>query len=239
MRLTRRQAPLAGFRVAQGWALLLASMSPMALAQGLQPTLTVSSINGSKFQANQTITTSGSVTVNGSSPYPSVVFLAGTQITLLPGFQATAPAGSAGNTFTASIAPPDFVVSVTTTTPAVTPGSVATYTPTVTGIFNFSGMVALSTTGVPSTVTASMSSPSVTVPMNGSTPSTLTLTTSTTTAPNTYSFNVMGMASVQHTAGTALTVSSQPQVQNPISPQPAALREYIRLGGRVVAIENR
>ena len=70
--------------------------------------LTVTSSTPPPYQANVSITTSGSVIVNGSA---SVTYTTGSQIYLEPGFTATA--GTAATTFRAVIAPPPTYTTIT------------------------------------------------------------------------------------------------------------------------------
>ncbi|MGH9615625.1 MAG: hypothetical protein ACRD28_02705 [Acidobacteriaceae bacterium] len=72
---------------------------------------------------------------------------------------------------------PDFSVAISPSSQSVKYGATATYTVPVSGIYNFSGSVALAVTGLPSGETASLSPSTVTV--SGSAPATATLTIAT------------------------------------------------------------
>src|SRR5579885_1354388 len=105
-----------------------ALLGPGLKAQGLQPGVTVTSGNSPVVQADQTITTSGTVTISSGT---SVTFQAGNTITLQNGFHATS-----GSSFHAFIAKPDFVINVTPTAGAtVLAGGSVTYNVTVSSIF--------------------------------------------------------------------------------------------------------
>ena len=103
----------------------------LALLAQAPDNLTVTSATPPPYQANVSLTTSGSITVNGSA---SVIFRAGSTISLEPGFTATA--GSAATTFHAIIAPP-IGVSVSPSGPiTLTQSQTQQFTATVTGTSN-------------------------------------------------------------------------------------------------------
>ncbi len=165
-----------------------ALLGPGLKAQGLQPGVTVTSGNSPVVQADQTITTSGTVTISSGT---SVTFQAGNTITLQNGFHATS-----GSSFHAFIAKPDFVINVTPTAGAtVLAGGSVTYNVTVSSIFNFPGTVYFSpagVTGLPQGATASFSASSIAPPVNTtSNPITLTITTASGITGN-YAFTVVG-----------------------------------------------
>lgn len=95
--------------------------------------------------------------------------------------------------------PPDFSISATPTSMSVTPGSSQTATLTVQSLYNFTGTVNLdvsvgpadtSASLSPAAPTASLSPTSVTVAGNGSSTSTLSVSTSLLTTPGTYTVTV-------------------------------------------------
>ena len=188
------------------------------------------------YQADTYLTTitGQSIVYTGN---PAVAYQAGTQINLNPGFQATAQPGS-GIAFMASIAPPDFQIWLTTASPVASPNSSTTYTVNVAGIFNFAGNVGLSLTGLPSTMTATFTpTPPIAVPLNNTATGTLTLGIGT-TAQNTYPFTVTGTSgNTSHGAVAAISVAPQADRLPPVTPVQSS-REYIWLGGRIVAIEH-
>jgi hypothetical protein len=168
-------------------ACALVSVGHGLRAQGLPNSQTVTSGSSPVVQANQSITTSGTVTVSSGT---SVTFQAGNTITLQNGFQA-----SAGSNFHAFVATPDFVINVTPTSSstALAGGSV-TYNVTVSSIFNFTGTVYFSpagVTGLPQGATASFSAGAITPTANStSKPITLTITTAAGITGN-YAFTVL------------------------------------------------
>jgi len=175
------------------WTSLL--FTQVALAQGLPVTLPVSSCGQALYQADSVITTTGSFTCSGN-----VMFQAGTQITLNPGFQT-----ATGSTFTASLAPPDFQIGISPASGTAQPGIAATYNVTVAGIFNFGGPVALTYSG-PAGTSGTFSAQTVTVPTNGVVPVTLTVS-DTSASAGTFPITVTATSgSLLHTATASLTI---------------------------------
>jgi hypothetical protein len=80
-------------------ALLLGAVS--LVGQGLPDNLTVTFATPPPYQANLSVQTSGTVTVNGTG---TTTYLGGTQVVLTPGFTAIATSGTTP-TFIANIAP--------------------------------------------------------------------------------------------------------------------------------------
>ncbi|HYX52900.1 MAG TPA: Ig-like domain-containing protein [Candidatus Limnocylindrales bacterium] len=102
---------------------------------------------------------------------------------------------------------PDFILSTTPSTLSVAQGSSGTTRISTTVAGGFNSAISLSTSGLPSGVTASLSPTSIAAPGNGS--STLTLTAAS-TAP-TGTFNVTATATgggITHTATVALSIST-------------------------------
>jgi endoglucanase len=98
--------------------------------------------------------------------------------------------------------PPDFSVTATPASQAVTVGSNATYTTTVSALNGFSGSVALSVSGLPSDATASFNPASV----SGSGTSTLTIVTGGTTG--TFPLTITGASGIlTHSAAVTLTIN--------------------------------
>src|SRR6266508_2114405 len=113
--------------------------------------------SGTVFQgANQSIAADSGYTVSGGA---SVVFRAGSSITLGTGFQATA--GTAGTTFSAGIAAPDFTLGISPSSSGAGKGLSTAYTVTVTRLYGFAALPALSVTAVPAGAPASFGAPSV------------------------------------------------------------------------------
>jgi hypothetical protein len=104
---------------------------------------------------------------------------------------------------------PDFSVSCSPSSLSVQQGSAGTSTCIVSSTNGFSSPVSLSCTGLPSGASCSFNPPSPTPPPNGSTNSTLTLSTLATTVPGSYSVQVQGTSgSTVRSASLALTVTS-------------------------------
>ena len=176
-------------------AAALLSLASLCQAQTLQlpATATTWSSGDSTAWAASSITASGpanaTLTINHTA---HITFVAGTQISLEPGFTASTNADSTGITFHAAIGtvPPDFTVSIAPITATVVAGASASYTVTVTPVNGFVGTVTfqLQSPGWPAGVYASFSPSSITT--SGST----TMTVSTTAGGTTgnFPFTVMG-----------------------------------------------
>jgi len=142
------------------------------------------------------VTTTGSFTCSGN-----VMFQAGTQITLNPGFQT-----ATGSTFSASIVRPDFQIGISPASGTAQPGVAATYTVTVAGIFNFGGSVALTYSG-PTGTSGTFSAQTVTVPTNGLAPVTTLTVSDTSASAGTYPITVTATAgTASHAASSNLTI---------------------------------
>jgi len=100
---------------------------------------------------------------------------------------------------------PDFSLGLKPATQAILQGVSTTYTATVSPLNGFTGTVSLVAHGLPSGVTAAFSPPTV----SGSGSSTLTVSTSISTLPGTYTLSVVGTSgSLSHSATVTLTVQS-------------------------------
>ncbi len=131
------------------------------------------------------------------------------------------PTVSSPFTYTATVPPPDFAISITPASRTVTRGESTTYTVTVKSIGGYSGHVALSVSGLPSGAGYSLPS-RVTPPANGSAVATLTVTTTTSAAAGNYTVTVTGTGSGTKTASAGLTVTapSPPPPPPPTQPLP-------------------
>jgi hypothetical protein len=111
---------------------------------------------------------------------------------------------------------PDFSISATPATQAVTEGSSTTYTLTIGAVNGFAGTVTLSANGLPTGATASF----VPTTVSGGGTSTLTVTTGSTTPTGTSMLTITGTSgSLTHTATTNLavtdfTISASPASQS-------------------------
>jgi subtilase family serine protease len=102
---------------------------------------------------------------------------------------------------------PAFAISASPASVSVLQGSSGASTITTTVSGGFSSAIALTATGQPTGVTATLSPTSIAAPGSGS--STLTLTVASTTAAGTYTITVTGTGGgISHTATVALTVTA-------------------------------
>lgn len=109
--------------------LALAAIAAADATAQIPDNLTITSATPPPFVANKTIVTSGSVTVNGST---NVVYQAGNQITLQPGFTATAGASTTFKTILTAGGLP--TVSQNPSNVSVTTGASVSFTSTANGI---------------------------------------------------------------------------------------------------------
>ena len=104
----------------------------------------------------------------------------------------------------------DFNVTLANEELEVRVGESETVSLTVWSASNFNSQVSLSLTGAPSGVTHSFSPDSVTPPQNGSTGSTLTISTSSTASPGTYSLSIVGTyGNLSHSDTLSLTINPE------------------------------
>lgn len=137
-----------------------------------------------------------------------------TAATMAPGtypLTVTAASGSIVRTSPATLVvtgPPDFTLAGSPSLQAVTAGGTATFAVTVGALNGFTGTVAFSVSGLPTSVgTATVNPASVTSAGTAQ----LTVGTSATAAPGSYSLTVSGTSdSVVHTAAVTLTVTAPP-----------------------------
>jgi hypothetical protein len=178
------------------------------------PNTTISSGTDTYSAMNSISANSGFVVSNSAS----VTFRAGSQITLGPGFHATA--GSASPTFHAVIGPITGLVITTTSLPVATVG--VCYSVQLTAAGGISPYHNWSAVGSLPPGLALNSSTGV---ING---------TPTTSAGSPFNFNVTVMDNAN--------VTSPPQsLSIPVNTSgggPGPSREYIRLGNKVIAVEN-
>src|SRR5439155_13308669 len=106
--------------------------------------------------------------------------------------------------FTGCPAGPDFSVSASPASRTVLQGNSTTYTVTVAPSGGFSGTVTLGASGLPSGASASFSPPTIT----GSGSSTMTVTTSGSTPPGTYTLTITGTSgNLTHSTTVTLVVT--------------------------------
>ncbi|HZQ68697.1 MAG TPA: SBBP repeat-containing protein [Terriglobales bacterium] len=174
-------------------------------------TMTFSTYLGGSGQEDVTSTgVSGAIVVDASNNIYVVGDTSSADFPASSGAFQTAFGGGVADAFVAKFAPsagtPDFSVSATALSPAsVTAGTSATSTVTVTGLFGFSGTVALSCSNItPTGPTCSFNPTSVA----GSGISTLTVST-TGVAAGSYTFTVTGTSgALAHSTTVTLTVTA-------------------------------
>jgi len=180
---TATVAPLNGFT---GTVMLGVSGLPSGTTGVFSPT----SVTGSG-SSTLTVTTSTS-TPAGSYP----LTLTGTSGSLSHNATVTLVVNSSSS--------PDFTIAATPSSVTVSPGSLASYTDTVTALNGFTGKVTFSVSGLPSGGRSQFSPASVT----GSGSVTMHIGTSTSTPAGTYALTVTGTSgSLQHSTTVTLVVS--------------------------------
>ena len=114
-------------------------------------------------------------------------------------FVASAPASST----------PDFAIDVSPTSRSVVPGGQTTYTVTVTPLAGFTGLVNLSTVGLPAGAVGTFNPAAINITDATSKTSTLSVTTGLSTPVNNHSFNINAQSgSTQHSVQATLNVVS-------------------------------
>jgi hypothetical protein len=147
-----------------------------------------------------------------TSPEPSTLTVTTTGSTA-PGtytLTITGISGNLTNTATATLvvnAAPDFSISTSPSSQSVNPGANTTYTAAITALNGFTGTVSFSVSGLPTGATGSFSPNSV----NGSGSSTLTVSTTTSIAPGTYTLTVTGTSGSLAHSGTVTLVVNTPE----------------------------
>ena len=131
-------------------------------------------------------------------------------------------------TVTVVVPPPaDFTITAAPGARTVAPGESAAYTVTVEALSGFNQAVTLSASGLLTGGTAGFAPASLSAPYTAS--STLTVTVPAGAPEETAVVTVTGTAgALSHTVSVSLTVTTSPPLQ----------REYIYLGGRVIAVES-
>jgi hypothetical protein len=209
-----------------------AAPSSLTITQGSNgtSTITITSLNG--FNAATTLSASGlpSGVTAAFSTNPVTPPANGTVTSILTltasasattGTATVTISGTSGSTaHTANIAltvnaaaSPNFTIASPASV-AVTQGGTGTSTVTITSQNSFNSATTLSTTGLPTGVTAGFSTNPVTPPANGSATSTLTFTASASATVGTATVTVTGTSgSLVHSTTIALTVNSSTGLQ--------------------------
>lgn len=122
-------------------------------------------------------------------------------------------------------ATPDFSLSASPASlPAITQGGSSNSTVTVSSLSGFTSAVGLTLSGCPTGATCGFSSPSVTPPANGTTTSTLTVSTTATTATGAFTLTLSGSSgTLLHKITVSGTVNTAPVPNFSISASPTSL----------------
>ncbi len=215
---------------------IAAAPSSLTVTQGANgsSTITITSLSG--FNAATTLSASGlpsGVTAafstnpvtppaNGTATSTLTLTASSTAATGAATVTITGTSGSTTHTTTIALtvnaaAQPNFTIGASPSSVSVTQGGNGTSTVTVTSQNAFNSATTLSTTGLPSGVTAAFSTNPVTPPANGSAASTLTLTASSTATVGTATVTVTGTSgTLTHSTTIALTVSSSVGLQTAV-----------------------
>lgn len=158
---------------------------------------------------NAAVTATNPITVDLANAYVTGYTASANFPTAVP----LQPAKSGGqDTFVAKIADvtpaADFALSLTPASRTVNPGSGTTYTVNATPAGGFTGNISLSITGLSNDTTTSFNPSSIAITDASAKSSTLTITTTGSTPPGTYSLNVTATSgNLQHSASGQLIVS--------------------------------
>jgi len=134
---------------------------------------------------------------------------------------------------------PDFEISVSPSSRTINPGQSTTYTVTVTSINGFSSEVSLDGSITPSSdyISLKFNPESVIPPSDGSEQSTLTVSTTSTVTPDSYTLTITGASEGKtHSAAITMIVRKRPNQPpiayiNEISPSPATQGESVSFSG--------
>ena len=213
-----------------------AAPSSLTVTQGSNGTSTITVTSLSGFNAATTLSASGlpsGVTAafstnpvtppaNGTASSTLTLTASSTATTGAATVTITGTSGSTTHTTTIALtvnaaAQPNFTIGASPSSVAVTQGGNGTSTITITSQNAFNSATTLSTSGLPSGVTAAFSTNPVTPPVNGSVTSTLTLTASATATTGAAAVTVTGTAgSLTHSTTIALTVNSSVGLQTAV-----------------------
>jgi hypothetical protein len=194
---------------------------------GFNGTVTLAAPTGLPSGATYSFSPSSSIT--GSQP-ATLTIIAGSA-TGTSTITVNGTSGALSHTASTSLvvnSQPDFNISLSpSTAQTVAPGNSLTYTVTVTGIGGFNSAVSLSAPSLPAGVTATFT-PTAISP--GQTATLILSAAATGTTPGSYTLTVRGTSgTLSHDTTGTYTITT---------PAGAQLKEYIRLGNRVIAIEN-
>ena len=194
-----------------------ASPSSQTVTQGNNTTYTTSISALSGFTDTVNLSVSGLPAAATATFNPASVTGSGNS-TLTVSTATTTPTGtytltitgtsgtlSHSTTVTLVVSTPDFGISATPGSQAVTQGNNTTYTTTINALNGFTNTVNLSVSGLPAAATASFNPTSVA----GSGSSTLTVSTATTTPTGTYTLTITGTSgTLSHSTTVALVINA-------------------------------
>ncbi|MGO9588892.1 MAG: beta strand repeat-containing protein [Candidatus Acidiferrales bacterium] len=195
-----------------------------AVVPGARASYTASVIPLNGFTGNVTVSVSGLPSGATAQVTPSVVMHGSGSASLLINTTASTPLGSYVLTVTGTCGtlvhstsiqlnvnatPGDFGATINPTSDTIAVGGFASYSINLFPINGFTGNVALSVTGVPAGASAGFNPGNVIAGGSGS--ATLTVTTTSSVTPGTYTLYVTGTSgSITHTAGITLIISAGP-----------------------------
>jgi len=193
------------------------SLSVSGLPAGAASSFNPSSISGGSGSSTLNVTTSSSTPAGNYT------------------LTATGASGSTSHTATVTLsvnAPPDFSLSATPSSQTVTAGNGTSYTATVTPSNGFNASVALTVSGAPAGVTATLSPSS----LSGSGSSTLSITTSTSTVAGTYPLTITGVSgTLSHSANVTLVVNPAPVPDFTLTVSPSSQSVIVGSGSSYTA----
>ena len=215
---------------------IAASPNSLTITQGSNgtSTITITSLNG--FNSATTLSATGlpsGVTAafstnpvtppaNGTATSTLTLTASGTATTGTATVTVTGVSGSTTHSTTITLtvnaaASPNFTIGAAPSSVTVTQGGTGNSTITITSQNSFNSATTLSTTGLPSGVTATYSTNPVTPPANGSATSTLTFTASAGATTGNATVTVTGTSgSLTHSTTIALTVNSSTGTQTAV-----------------------
>jgi len=204
------------------------SPSSLSITQGGSGTSTITVHDVSGFTGSVTLAASGlpsGVTAAfGTNPTTGTSVLTltasstattGTSTVTITGTSGSLTATTTLALTVSSTATPNFTIAVSPASVTVTQGASGTSTITITSTGGFNSATTLSSTGLPTGVTAAFSTNPVTPPANGSVTSTLTLTASSSATVGAATVTITGTSgSTTHSTTIALTVNASSGTKN-------------------------
>ena len=204
------------------------SPSSLSITQGGSGTSTITVHDVSGFTGSVTLAASGlpsGVTAAfGTNPTTGTSVLTltasstattGTSTVTITGTSGSLTATTTLALTVSSTATPNFTIAASPASVTVTQGASGTSTITITSTGGFNSATTLSSTGLPTGVTAAFSTNPVTPPANGSVTSTLTLTASSSATVGAATVTITGTSgSTTHSTTIALTVNASSGTKN-------------------------